>query len=997
MGFLDNIEKGSSSKSGTLNLIDFETSFVHTFNDRDVLDTKYKAEEFGITFDKRKRKSDVYLYNGEETITICPEPLEFIKEFDDVSDNTTKANELFLKKIATFKKLHLNKKPVLKSNTTYNDTIWMNKTLTGINLRPGNLNDDRENFTSVKMCDDNVHGLIVGRTGSGKSVFINALILSLITEYAPWELDLYLADFKKVELSRYMNNGDEKNENTPFTPHVNACAATSEIRYVISLIRYLVDCMNARQEFFARLGVTKIQEFRNKYNLVLPRVLLMVDEFQQLFTEATNRETEEIQTMLNSITKLGRATGFHLIFASQEMSGTLRGNTLANFKIRMALPCNQQISVDILGNAQAVNLDRGFVLVNTDSGDELKNKKYRVPFIETDKKDDDDDDIKTPFYDFLDQIKLASKLFELDYKTCMQKFYREELQETEHSYKNDLDKIRDKKNALVGKNHSLFDAVILGKSVLYSPKPNDKVSFYIEKGRNKGIMIACADADNAARIRKLLSENLFRSNLETYHFGMELNNLVLERYNIAENIKHYSNQTYYNCEIDKSVELLLVLYFMRQSASKLMSISQNDMRVIGEYENQLVYLLKDKKEIADYNQYKENKLLLEKEIKEIELNIEEVNKNSKKQIKNPMIPYLASCSNAIANIPAFGKEADLSSLYSYKEITSIFTTNLDIEIATKKSIELLDIAIENLEKNSTEEKQVKDLAILRNKLLKNAISFYYDKYNNVESKIKNAVLLDILSKVYVTIQSSVTSFKKELEEKGKFLEDSSKLLEEKTKKQKQLEQLKLNPNKIIALESKLSNLVHSFMTKVFDETYTVINAKKNKPIIQNIVYKEVNGVLQWNFYASNIDEKIQLIADDILNIYIATCRNQTSKTKLFKKVVFWINGLDEMEKTPNQFIEVIKNAINQNILIVAIITSELKDTLIRKAFDYAFVTGNIEKFYTMFDIKYTKQPLDSIVVNFGIRSKGFDIPFKMYKSNLEDVQAPNFIDSLLNE
>ena len=48
------------------------------------------------------------------------------------------------------------------------------------------------------MCDDNVHGLIAGRTGSGKSVFINALILSLITEYSPWELNLYLADFKRL-------------------------------------------------------------------------------------------------------------------------------------------------------------------------------------------------------------------------------------------------------------------------------------------------------------------------------------------------------------------------------------------------------------------------------------------------------------------------------------------------------------------------------------------------------------------------------------------------------------------------------------------------------------------------------------------------------------------------------------------------------------------------------------------------------------------------------
>ena len=89
--------------------------------------------------------------------------------------------------------------------------------------------------------------------------------------------------------------------------------------------------------------------------------------------------------MLNAITKLGRATGFHLVFASQEMSGTLRGNTLANFKIRMTLPCNKEISMDILGNGAAADLERGYVLVNTESGNEIDNLKYRVPFIQTEK------------------------------------------------------------------------------------------------------------------------------------------------------------------------------------------------------------------------------------------------------------------------------------------------------------------------------------------------------------------------------------------------------------------------------------------------------------------------------------------------------------------------------------------------------------------------------------------------------------------------------------
>ena len=86
---------------------------------------------------------------------------------------------------------------------------------------------------SIQLGDQNVHGLIAGRTGAGKSVFLNTLIHNLLTEYSPWELDIYLADFKKVELSRYLTKYK--------TPHINTVAATSEIRYVISMFQYLVD------------------------------------------------------------------------------------------------------------------------------------------------------------------------------------------------------------------------------------------------------------------------------------------------------------------------------------------------------------------------------------------------------------------------------------------------------------------------------------------------------------------------------------------------------------------------------------------------------------------------------------------------------------------------------------------------------------------------------------------------------------------------------------
>lgn len=992
MGFLEiNENKDIAGGSGTLDLVGFEKKFLQRFNDEDVLLTNYKAVEFGIAFDKRKKESKVYLYEGGEEITICPEPLVFIREFDDVSDNMYEADILFREKMKSFQKILLDKKPVLRGREADSSRMWMNKTLTGINLRPGNRNADPEDFTPVRMCDDNVHGLIVGRTGSGKSVYINALILSLITEYAPWELDLFLADFKKVELSRYMNDKDERNGGIAFTPQINACAATSEIRYVTSLIKYLVDCMNARNEFFTRLGVTKIQEFREKYNLVLPRVLLIVDEFQQLFSEATNREAEEIQVMLNSITKLGRATGFHLIFASQEMSGTLRGNTLANFKIRMALPCNQQISVDILGNKQAVNLERGYVLVNTESGDELQNIKYRVPFIETDKKDDDVEKEKTPFYKYLDEIKLAGSIYDLRYKTNVQKFYREELQESEKDFIADLERIRKKKNRLVLENRSIYDGIVLGKTVLYSIRKNDKVSCYIEKGRNKNVMIATPSPDDAARIRKLIAENLLRTDEPTYHIGMELNNLIWERYRFDKEI-HKLNENkfheYQSCDAETGVKYLQMIYYLRLYTSEYLSGETDEFQTAGTLEDTFVKLLSDAEERSAYRKYAERRKKLMEEIGNLAKEIESESNITKKGPANPIVEYLERCSREIILIPKHGTKADFAGLRLYKTIISNFNINLDVLHSAEKNIQLIESKLKELTEKD-------NLAILQYRILRRAILYYIDCF---EGRIpEKTTVSDTLEICYSYVKAKVKAYKAECELKKEADTNITEKKDRLRRKQNELDEMNLEPDKVYMVEQELSGYLNSFIKQVYEKAYGKMGIRKNYPEAPHAEYVFDEGRLLWRIANKGINKIVEDCLNNILDIYMRRCAEGNFDSNLFRKNIFWINGLDEIDRIPNSIVDILGTAINLNILVIAIITSELKDTMIRKAFDYAFVTGNIEKFYTMFNIRYTKQALDSIVVNFGVRSKGIDLPFKMYKSNLDDVQAPNFIDGLLDE
>lgn len=264
--------------------------------------------------------------------------------------------------------------------------IWFNSTMKSVNVRLGFDKLDSSKPGAIPLSDLPVHMLLGGITGSGKSVALNDIICSLLLEYPPWELSLVLADFKITELSRYANR-------IP-TPHVKIVAATSSLEFALSMFEYIIDEMNARLEVFTACGVQNLKDFREKYNLCLPRILLIADEFVQMYENVKqaeqmgNDKAEELRQRINAsisaIARLGRSQGIHMLLSSQQLDGVLDDQTAGQFGAGATLAATPAVSKTLIGNQAGATLrgkGKAYVNLNKNEKEIKDNVLVRVPYI----------------------------------------------------------------------------------------------------------------------------------------------------------------------------------------------------------------------------------------------------------------------------------------------------------------------------------------------------------------------------------------------------------------------------------------------------------------------------------------------------------------------------------------------------------------------------------------------------------------------------------------
>ncbi len=250
------------------------------------------------------------------------------------------------------------------------------------------------------------HGLIAGATGSGKSVCINTILMSLLLRYKPSDLKLMLIDPKMVELSAYND-----------LPHL-ITPVINDAKTATAALNWVVDEMERRFQTFRQYTARDIDAYNNKIDNPedkMPYIVIIVDELNDLMMVSSQYVEESIMR----ITQKARACGIHLIVATQRPStDVIKGTIKSNIPTRIAFNVSSHIDSQTIIDAAGAEtlLGKGDMLYVPTSGNK---QRLQGAFVS-------DEDIETvtnfikkqakPDFLFSEEalVKSATKTFEQD-------------------------------------------------------------------------------------------------------------------------------------------------------------------------------------------------------------------------------------------------------------------------------------------------------------------------------------------------------------------------------------------------------------------------------------------------------------------------------------------------------------------------------------------------------------------------------------------------------
>ena len=178
------------------------------------------------------------------------------------------------------------------------------------------------------------HALVAGGTGSGKSVCLNCMIASLLYKYSPDDLRLILIDPKMVEFDVYKD-----------LPHLIVPEILSEIGKMINALKWSIEEMNRRYDEMRTLRASKIDEYNEiavqRGMPKMPYILIIIDEVADIMQ---SKSAKEFESLVKTLTAKSRASGIHLVLATQRPSvDVITGTIKANLPTWIACAVTQQV------------------------------------------------------------------------------------------------------------------------------------------------------------------------------------------------------------------------------------------------------------------------------------------------------------------------------------------------------------------------------------------------------------------------------------------------------------------------------------------------------------------------------------------------------------------------------------------------------------------------------------------------------------------------------
>lgn len=254
------------------------------------------------------------------------------------------------------------------------EELWAGSSVSEINIPVGITDTGAPAVLHFTQVNAQNTALVVGSPGYGKSKFLHSMILNAALRYSPDELELYLLDFSGVEFDIY---------DRMHLPHARVIAPESEREFGINILEEIYNEGIRRERLCRENAVDNIAALRKKNDqLIVPRILVVIDEFQELFRKNNDALSRLACSHINHIIQKYRKFAINLVLSSQKVYEVKSNLSIDEIGNRIAFTCNSKDSALVGLDYVSLDLPGGCFIYNDNKGAKNSNVKARTFYIE---------------------------------------------------------------------------------------------------------------------------------------------------------------------------------------------------------------------------------------------------------------------------------------------------------------------------------------------------------------------------------------------------------------------------------------------------------------------------------------------------------------------------------------------------------------------------------------------------------------------------------------